>query len=50
MSKKNPATFFDVKLFNRAAEMPSGVLSDNTGCLFLKRIDAIFSQLLIFLG
>jgi len=46
---KNLATFSYVKPFIRAAEMPSGVLIDNTGCLF-KKIENISSQLLIFLG
>jgi hypothetical protein len=33
---KNLATFSDVKPFTRAAEMPSGVLTDKIGCLFKK--------------
>ena len=34
--KKNLATFSDVQPFTRAAEMPSGVLINITGCLFKK--------------
>jgi len=34
MSKKKLATFSDVKAFARGAEMPSGVPTDNSGCLF----------------
>jgi hypothetical protein len=33
---KNLATFSDVKPFTRAAEMPSEVLADVTGCLLKK--------------
>ena len=36
MSKKTPYYVSDVKTCTRAVEMPSGVLTDNTGCLFKK--------------
>jgi hypothetical protein len=36
---KNLATFSDVKPSTRAAEMPSGVLIDMTGCVFTRKKD-----------
>jgi hypothetical protein len=42
------ATFSDVKLFFRTAEVPSGILVDETGCLLIE--DQIHFFLSIYLS